>query len=40
MNRRTVRAPDWNASMLEIGDDIGVDDDGTSWVVKKVSKRI
>jgi hypothetical protein len=38
MNRRTVSVPDWNASMLEIGDDMGVDDDGTRWVVEKVSE--
>ena len=38
MNRRTVSGPDWNASMLEIGDDMGVDDDGTRWVVEKVSE--
>ena len=34
MNRRSVSVPDWNASMLEIGDDMGVDDDGTRWVVE------
>jgi hypothetical protein len=38
MNRRTVNVPDWNASMLETGDDMGVDDDGTRWVVEKVSE--
>jgi len=38
MNRRTVSVPDWNASMLEIGDDMGVDDDGTRWVVERVSE--
>jgi hypothetical protein len=38
MNRRTFSVPDWNASMLEIGDDMGVDDDGTRWVVEKVSE--
>jgi hypothetical protein len=38
MNRRTVSVPDWNASMPEIGDDMGVDDDGTRWVVEKVSE--
>ena len=38
MNRRTVSVPDWNASMLEIGDDTGVDDNGTRWVVEKVSE--
>lgn len=38
MNRRTVSVPDWNASMLEIGDDMGVDDDGARWVVEKVSE--
>jgi hypothetical protein len=38
MNRRSVSVPDWNASMLEIGDDMGVDDDGTRWVVEKVSE--
>jgi hypothetical protein len=36
MNHRTVQ--DWNASMLEIGDDMGVDDDGARWVVEKVSE--
>jgi len=38
MNRRTVSVPDWNASMLKIGDDMGVDDDGIRWVVEKVSE--
>ena len=38
MNRRTVSVPDWNTSMLEIGDDMGVDNDGTRWVVEKVSE--
>jgi hypothetical protein len=37
MNRHTVSGPDWNASMLEIGHDMGVDDDGTPWVVEKIS---
>jgi hypothetical protein len=37
MNRHTVSGPDWNASMLEIGDDMGVDDDGTPWVAEKIS---
>ena len=39
MNRRTIRVPAWNAPMVQIGEDMGVEGAGTlHWVVEKISE--